>query len=81
MSAAESDDVVIQVWDTSRAHQHCQLKRKSGKEFADFLVTALNGVRDAAQSFEHTINETLTQNGFKQCAFSPCVYHSKEHKI
>eukprot|EP00971_Amphidinium_carterae_P173046 3430511-Amphidinium_carterae.1 len=30
------------------------------------LVTALNGVRDAAQSFERTINETLTQNGFKQ---------------
>eukprot|EP00971_Amphidinium_carterae_P304593 6052939-Amphidinium_carterae.1 len=28
MSAAESDDFVIQVWDTSRAHQHCKLKRK-----------------------------------------------------
>eukprot|EP00971_Amphidinium_carterae_P082247 1626492-Amphidinium_carterae.1 len=28
VSAPESDDVVIQVWDISRAHQHCVLKRK-----------------------------------------------------
>eukprot|EP00971_Amphidinium_carterae_P149811 2969849-Amphidinium_carterae.1 len=28
MSAAESDDVVSQVWDISRAHQHGVLKRK-----------------------------------------------------
>eukprot|EP00971_Amphidinium_carterae_P109858 2176286-Amphidinium_carterae.1 len=28
MSAAESDDFVFQVWDISRAHQHCKLKRK-----------------------------------------------------
>eukprot|EP00971_Amphidinium_carterae_P185401 3681190-Amphidinium_carterae.1 len=28
MSAPESDDFVIQVWDISRAHQHCKLKRK-----------------------------------------------------
>eukprot|EP00971_Amphidinium_carterae_P235360 4670681-Amphidinium_carterae.1 len=27
-SAPESDDVVIQVWDISRAHQHCVLKRR-----------------------------------------------------
>eukprot|EP00971_Amphidinium_carterae_P130125 2577826-Amphidinium_carterae.1 len=78
MSAAESDDVVIQVWDISRAHQHCQQKRKvfiklpeddpnSEREgVCGLLVTAPNSVRDAAQSFEHTINETLTQNGFKQ---------------
>eukprot|EP00971_Amphidinium_carterae_P252950 5021852-Amphidinium_carterae.1 len=28
MSAPESDDFVIQVWDISQAHQHCKLKRK-----------------------------------------------------
>eukprot|EP00971_Amphidinium_carterae_P051914 1022069-Amphidinium_carterae.3 len=91
MSAAESDDFVIQVWDRSRAHQHCKLKRKvfirlpeedpRSEEEGDcgLLVTALNGVRDAAQSFEHTIGETMTQTGFMQGAFSPC--HSREHKV
>eukprot|EP00971_Amphidinium_carterae_P118436 2346583-Amphidinium_carterae.1 len=61
MSAAEYDDFVIQVWDISRAHQHCQLKRKifirlpeedSNSEqegVCGLLVTALNSVRDAAQ--------------------------------
>eukprot|EP00971_Amphidinium_carterae_P047589 937327-Amphidinium_carterae.1 len=57
MSAPESDDFVIQVWDISRAHQHCKLQRKvfirlpeedprSGEEgVCGLLVTALNGVR------------------------------------
>eukprot|EP00971_Amphidinium_carterae_P350861 6491778-Amphidinium_carterae.2 len=73
--------------------KHCKLKRKvfirlpeedpssEVEGVCGLLVTALNGVRDAAQSFEHTIHETLTQNGLKQGAFSPCVYHSKEHRV
>eukprot|EP00971_Amphidinium_carterae_P145633 2886315-Amphidinium_carterae.1 len=65
MSAPESDDFVIQVWDISRAHQYCRLKRKvfirlpeedpnSEQEgvCAATLRTfgdSINGVRDAAQ--------------------------------
>eukprot|EP00971_Amphidinium_carterae_P204577 4059829-Amphidinium_carterae.1 len=56
MSTPKSDDFVIQVWDISRAHQHCVLKRKvfirlleedpnsESQGVCGLLVTALNGV-------------------------------------
>eukprot|EP00971_Amphidinium_carterae_P019774 389661-Amphidinium_carterae.1 len=57
-SAPESDDFVIQVWDISRAHQHCKLKRK--------VFLKKTRAQERNESFEHTIGETLTQNGLKQ---------------
>eukprot|EP00971_Amphidinium_carterae_P338536 6475912-Amphidinium_carterae.1 len=38
------------------------------------LLTALNGVRDAGQAFEVQVTQTMEAGGFKQGAFSPCVY-------
>eukprot|EP00971_Amphidinium_carterae_P143397 2841018-Amphidinium_carterae.1 len=54
---------------------------RAGRSLRTFGDSSYNGVRGAAQSFEHTINEMLTQNGLKQGACSPCVIHSKEHKV
>eukprot|EP00971_Amphidinium_carterae_P122188 2419346-Amphidinium_carterae.2 len=80
MSAAESDDFVIQVWGHQPSTSALQAETP-GRSLQTFGDSSYNGVRDAAQSFENAINETLTANGLKQGAFSPCVYHRKEHKV
>ena len=88
------EDHVLMFLDITRAHPHCPMRRKvwinlpaedprSGEpNVCGYLLRSLYGLRDAGQSFELFVTETMTSKlSFEPGSWSPCLFTSKERKL
>ncbi len=93
MSTDPRDEMVLRFLDISRAHPHCEMKRrmyvrlpKEARGGDDptkcgLLRMCLYGTRDAGQNFEFKVRAAMTAMGCKQGLYSPCCYTSGERKL
>ncbi|CAK0899647.1 unnamed protein product, partial [Prorocentrum cordatum] len=91
---AEEDQHVLMFPDITRAHPHCEMKRKlwvkfpaedprsAGPSVCGLLVRCLHGCRDAGQNFELLVRETLEgKMGFSCGVWCPCIYRRGDGKL
>ena len=91
--AGEEQDVLMFL-DITRAHPHCPMRRKvwialpaedpraQEPGVCGFLERSLYGLRDAGQSFELFVTETMTEKlDFEAGAWSPCLFTSKSRNL
>jgi len=81
------EDWVVLFIDISRAHPHCDARRKVvirlpeeagyGPEYVGVMLKCLYGMKDAGQAFELKVCECMEAMGFVQGKFSPCHFYSR----
>ena len=91
---AEEEDHVLMFLDITRAHPHCEMKRKLWVKLPDedprakdpdvcgLLVRCLYGCRDAGQNVELLVRETLEgKMGFACGTWCPCIYRCDKRRL
>ncbi|CAK0853831.1 unnamed protein product [Prorocentrum cordatum] len=91
---ADEDQRVLMFLDITRAHPHCEMKRKlwvklpaedprsADPSVCGLLVRCLYGCRDAGQNFELLVRETLEgKMGFSCGVWCPCIYRRGDGKL
>ena len=80
----EDDGMKLDFIDIRRAYYHAVARRKiyiqlpegdQEEGMCGILFKSLEGIRDAAQNWEHTYSEFMTTIGFERCQASPCIFN------
>ena len=78
-----SQEQVLSFYDISRAHLHSPLLRTVFVEIEGAvyrLLKAMYGLRDAGASFDRKVTLSLSDLGFREGAFSPCLATNAPHR-
>ena len=79
----EDDGMKLDFIDIHRAYYHAVARRKiyiklpegdQEEGMCGILFKSLEGIRDAAQNWEHTYSEFMTSIGFVRGDASPCIF-------